>query len=199
MSIYNVVVLCMITGPVSLVITNQVNGHFAFITFTIICCCFLTMILVFVPKIVELVRRRGAQMAFGSNTNGTFHDNLSVQEQQEKFQKLTQENDELMTKISEKDSQIEEIRKQIEEITKIRRNASQKTNKKAVRIREPDEEEFEELNPETAENEEELEEANVETSANETTAVLESSTTSTTNPPVTSPNKKDVELYESYL
>lgn len=202
MSIYNVVVLCMITGPVSLVITNQVNGHFAFITFTIICCCFLTMILVFVPKIVELVRRRGAQMAFGSNTNGTFHDNLSVQEQQEKFQKLTQENDELMTKISEKDSQIEEIRKQIEEITKIRRNASQKTNKKAVRIREPDEEEFEELNPETAENEEEVEEttANNEISANETTAVLESKeSTSTTNPTTSPSNKKDVELYESYL
>ena len=103
MSIYNVVILCMITGPVSLVITNQVNGHFAFIAFTIICCCFLTMILVFVPKIVELVRRRGTQMAFaGSHTNGTFYDNMSIQEQQEKFQKLTQENDELMSKISEK-------------------------------------------------------------------------------------------------
>lgn len=53
------------------------------------------MILVFVPKIVELVRRRGAQMIIGSQ-NGTFHDNMSIQEQQEKFQKLTQENDELM-------------------------------------------------------------------------------------------------------
>ena len=107
-----------------------------------------------------------------------------------------------MTKISEKDSQIEEIRKQIEEITKIRRNASQKTNKKAVRIREPDEEEFEELNPETAENEEEVEEttANNEISANETTAVLESKeSTSTTNPTTSPSNKKDVELYESYL
>lgn len=172
---------------------TQVNGHFAFITFTIICCCFLTMILVFVPKIVELVRRRGAQMAFGSNTNGTFHDNLSVQEQQEKFQKLTQENDELMTKISEKDSQIEEIRKQIEEITKIRRNASQKTNKKAVRIREPDEEEFEELNPEDETT------ANNETTANETTAVLESKESTSSPNQATSPNKKDVELYESYL
>lgn len=86
----------MITGPVSLVITNQVNGHFAFIAFTIICCCFLTMALVFTPKIVELVRRRGAQMAFGgSHMNGTFHETLSPQEQQEKFQRLAQENDEL--------------------------------------------------------------------------------------------------------
>uniref|UniRef100_T1KDL7 G-protein coupled receptors family 3 profile domain-containing protein n=1 Tax=Tetranychus urticae TaxID=32264 RepID=T1KDL7_TETUR len=38
MSIYNVVILCMITGPVSLVIVNHVDAHFAFITFTIIFC-----------------------------------------------------------------------------------------------------------------------------------------------------------------
>ena len=196
MSVYNVVILCVITAPVSLVISNQTLGHFAFIAFTILCCSFLTMILVFVPKIVELVRRRGAQAFMSSNTNGTFHDNMSIQEQQEKFQKLSQENDELMTKISEKDSQIEEIRKQIEEITKLRRNASQKqtVHKKAVRIREPEEEEeFEELNAEEDEEEEENEET-IENTVNETSAVEESTTitaATTTN--------KEAELYESYL
>ena len=56
-------ILCLITGPVSHVIEDQVNAHFAFIGLTIIFCCFLTMALVFVPKIVELVRVRG-----GSNS-----------------------------------------------------------------------------------------------------------------------------------
>ena len=158
----------MITGPVSLVITNQVNGHFAFIAFTIICCCFLTLALVFTPKIVELARRRGAQMAFGgSHLNGTFHETLSLQEQQDKFQKLVQENDDLtvsqteknalfesvifnqnlsfdQNKIAEKEHQIEDVRKQIEEITRQRRQQriewQTKGVKKAVRICEPESE-----------------------------------------------------------
>ena len=78
MSIYNVVVsvcwgikglkkcaylylfqiLCLITGPVSLVINNQVNSHFAFIALTIIFCCFLSMALIFIPKIIEVVRHQ---------------------------------------------------------------------------------------------------------------------------------------------
>ena len=51
-------ILCLITGPVSLVIDNQVNSHFAFIALTIIFCCFLSMALIFIPKIVEIVRHQ---------------------------------------------------------------------------------------------------------------------------------------------
>lgn len=85
-----------------------------------------------------------------------------------------------------KDNQIEEIRKQIEEITKTRRTASQKTNKKAVRIKEPDEE-FEELQPDDEEliNEDTNETTNEIT--NETSAIESLSA------------KKEAELYESYL
>ncbi|RWS04643.1 gamma-aminobutyric acid type B receptor subunit 1-like protein, partial [Dinothrombium tinctorium] len=139
MSIYNVVVLCMITGPVSLVISNQTDAHFAFIAFTIIFCCFISMALIFTPKIVELVRKRNAQLAFGgSHMNGTFHDTLTSQEQEERFQRLTLESEELSSKIAEKDAQIEEIKREIEKLSKERRMKENLQKRKAVRIQEPD-------------------------------------------------------------
>jgi gamma-aminobutyric acid type B receptor len=93
MSVYNVVILCTITGPVSIVISNQVNAHFAFIAFTIIFCCFMSMALVFVPKISEIVRRRGAHGL--SQGNGTFHDTMTTKEEEEKLERLVQENEDL--------------------------------------------------------------------------------------------------------
>lgn len=51
MSIYNVVVLCLITAPVTLVISAQQDASFAFVALAIIFCCFLSMALVFVPKV----------------------------------------------------------------------------------------------------------------------------------------------------
>ncbi|KAK8378896.1 hypothetical protein O3P69_009556 [Scylla paramamosain] len=61
MSIYNVVVLCLITAPVTLVISAQQDASFAFVSFAIIFCCFLSMALVFIPKIIEVLQHpRGA-------------------------------------------------------------------------------------------------------------------------------------------
>ena len=51
-------ILCLITGPVSLVIDNQVNSHFAFIALAIIFCCFLSMALIFIPKIMEIINHQ---------------------------------------------------------------------------------------------------------------------------------------------
>ncbi|CAG2123009.1 unnamed protein product, partial [Medioppia subpectinata] len=120
MSIYNVVILCLITGPVSQVIEDQVNAHFAFIALAIIFCCFLTMALVFVPKVVELVRRRGGPNAGlnGSGINGTFHETMTSREEEERFNRITLENQELKEKIFEKERQIEEIKTKIELLAK---------------------------------------------------------------------------------
>lgn len=101
MSVYNVVVLCMITGPVSLVISNQVNAHFAFIAFTIIFCCFLSMALVFAPKIAELVRRRGSHGFGAHGTNGTFNETMTSKEEEERLERLLQENEELKVRSKE--------------------------------------------------------------------------------------------------
>lgn len=51
MSIYNVVVLCLITAPVTLVIASQQDAAFAFVSLAIVFCCFLSMALIFVPKV----------------------------------------------------------------------------------------------------------------------------------------------------
>jgi len=53
MAIYNVVVLCLITAPVIMVIASQQDASFAFEALAIIFCCFLSMALVFVPKVVK--------------------------------------------------------------------------------------------------------------------------------------------------
>lgn len=55
MSIYNVVVLCLITAPVSLVISSQADASFAFVTAALVFCCFLSMALIFVPKVIALL------------------------------------------------------------------------------------------------------------------------------------------------
>ncbi|XP_054160716.1 gamma-aminobutyric acid type B receptor subunit 1-like [Oppia nitens] len=147
MSIYNVVILCLITGPVSQVIEDQVNAHFAFIALAIIFCCFLTMALVFVPKIVELVRiRSGPNSGInGSGINGTFHETMTSREEEERFNRLSLENQELKEKISEKEKQIEEIKSKIEVMAKqqqeLRKSEESKqlcVKRKAVRIQEPD-------------------------------------------------------------
>ncbi|KAG6447591.1 hypothetical protein O3G_MSEX005066 [Manduca sexta] len=55
MSIYNVVVLCLITAPVTLVIASQQDAAFAFVSLAIVFCCFLSMALIFVPKVSSAI------------------------------------------------------------------------------------------------------------------------------------------------
>ncbi|KPM06518.1 gamma-aminobutyric acid type B receptor subunit 1-like protein, partial [Sarcoptes scabiei] len=142
MSIYNVVILCLITAPVSLVIDNQVNSHFAFIGLTIIFCCFLSMALIFTPKIVIIVQHR---QNLAAGINNVFHETMSTKEEEERFLRLNSENDELKLKIAEKEKQIEEVKKKIDQLAKEQmerkrneeRSEVKTITKKAVRIQEP--------------------------------------------------------------
>lgn len=54
MSIYNVVVTCLITTPVIMVTASQQDASFAFVALSVIFCCFLSMALIFVPKVRNL-------------------------------------------------------------------------------------------------------------------------------------------------
>ena len=56
MSIYNVAILCIITAPVTMVIADQENATFAFVSLANVFCCYLSMALVFVPKVSNTVR-----------------------------------------------------------------------------------------------------------------------------------------------
>lgn len=61
MSIYNVVVLCLITAPVGMVIASQQDASFAFVALAVIFCCFLSMLLIFVPKVSTNISLAKAQ------------------------------------------------------------------------------------------------------------------------------------------
>lgn len=58
MSIYNVVVLCLITAPVAMVIASQQDASFVFMSLAVIFCCFLSMLLIFVPKVCTRIIAR---------------------------------------------------------------------------------------------------------------------------------------------
>jgi gamma-aminobutyric acid type B receptor len=56
MSIYNIAVLCLITAPVAMVIASQQDASFAFVALAVIFCCFLSMLLIFVPKVSKIIQ-----------------------------------------------------------------------------------------------------------------------------------------------
>ncbi|XP_066967377.1 gamma-aminobutyric acid type B receptor subunit 1 isoform X3 [Macrobrachium rosenbergii] len=113
MSIYNVVVLCLITAPVTLVISAQQDAAFAFVSLAIIFCCFLSMALVFVPKIVEVVRHPGERV----ESTG---DSAPSKEEEERYQKLMQENEDMQRLIAEKEEKIRLLKLKLQERAAIR-------------------------------------------------------------------------------
>ena len=95
MSIYNVVVLCLITAPVTMVIASQQDASFTFVALAIIFCCFLSMALIFVPKVIEVIRhpKDKAESKYNPDVGMS-------KEDEEKYQKLVSENDELQKLIA---------------------------------------------------------------------------------------------------
>lgn len=134
MCIYNVAIMCFITGPVSLVnlMRQQANYHYLFVSMTIIFCCSLSMVLIFIPKVAEYMRRRkrrsqhassGTASSAGSNI---IQDERSSRDDEEQLNRLEKENRELAEKIREKDSQMKAMIARIEEAReKASRNLEQ--------------------------------------------------------------------------
>ncbi|XP_068081779.1 gamma-aminobutyric acid type B receptor subunit 1 [Anabrus simplex] len=110
MSIYNVVVLCMITAPVTMVIASQQDASFAFVALAIIFCCFLSMALIFVPKVIEVIRhpRDKAESKYNPDVGMT-------KEDEEKYQKLVAENEELQKLIAAKEEKIRLLKQRLQE------------------------------------------------------------------------------------
>ncbi|XP_076653865.1 gamma-aminobutyric acid type B receptor subunit 1 isoform X2 [Halictus rubicundus] len=110
MSIYNVVVLCLITAPVTMVIASQQDASFAFVALAIIFCCFLSMALIFVPKMIEVIRHPKDKAESKNNT-----DVGMAKEDEEKYQKLLKENDELQKLIAAKEEKIKVLKQMLAE------------------------------------------------------------------------------------
>ncbi|XP_037911823.1 gamma-aminobutyric acid type B receptor subunit 1 isoform X3 [Hermetia illucens] len=110
MSIYNVVVLCLITAPVAMVIASQQDASFAFIALAVIFCCFLSMLLIFVPKVIEVIRHPKDKAESKYNP-----DSGISKEDEERYQKLVTENEELQRLIAQKEEKIRILRQRLVE------------------------------------------------------------------------------------
>ncbi|KAK7868503.1 hypothetical protein R5R35_001911 [Gryllus longicercus] len=110
MSIYNVVVLCVITAPVTMVIASQQDASFAFVALAIIFCCFLSMALIFVPKVIEVIQhpRDKAESKYNPDVGMS-------KEDEEKYQKLVAENEELQKLITAKEEKIRILKLRLQE------------------------------------------------------------------------------------
>lgn len=105
MSIYNVVVLCVITAPISLIIGNQQDATFAFVSLAIVLCSFLSMGLIFVPKMMELAKhpqRDGQEIR-------SLTDSLVSREEEERHQRMVCENEQLKKQIAEMEDRVKEL------------------------------------------------------------------------------------------
>ena len=102
MSIYNVVVLCLITAPVSLVISSQADASFAFVTAALVFCCFLSMALIFVPKVVEVIRNPDRP----EDADDQDTDQAVSKEEEERYRKLQQENEQLQQLIASREQKL---------------------------------------------------------------------------------------------
>lgn len=119
MCIYNVAIMCFITGPVSLVnlMRQQANYHYLFVSIPIIFSCSLSIGLISVTKVVECLRRRRKRAAGATGAGGVpiIQDERSSRDDEEQFNRLEKENRELAEKIREKDSQMKAMIARIEE------------------------------------------------------------------------------------
>ncbi|XP_055682900.1 gamma-aminobutyric acid type B receptor subunit 1 [Lutzomyia longipalpis] len=110
MSIYNVVVLCLITAPVAMVIASQQDASFAFVALAVIFCCFLSMLLIFVPKVIEVIRHPKDKAESKYNPDAGIS-----KEDEERYQKLQSENDDLQKLIAQKEEKIRILRQRLSE------------------------------------------------------------------------------------
>uniref|UniRef100_A0A3P9L938 Gamma-aminobutyric acid (GABA) B receptor, 1b n=1 Tax=Oryzias latipes TaxID=8090 RepID=A0A3P9L938_ORYLA len=112
MAIYNVAVLCLITAPVTMILSSQQDASFAFASLAIIFSVYITLVVLFIPKMRRLITRGEWQsdaqetVKSGSSTNN--HD-------EEKSRQLERENQELEKIIQEKEERVSELRNQLSE------------------------------------------------------------------------------------
>ncbi|XP_060523706.1 gamma-aminobutyric acid type B receptor subunit 1 isoform X2 [Cylas formicarius] len=110
LTIYNVVLLCLITAPVTMVISSQQDASFAFVSLAITFCCFLCMALIFLPKVIAVISRSSDKAESKYNP-----DERPSKEDEEKYQKLVSDNEELQRLIAQKEEKIKLMRERLVE------------------------------------------------------------------------------------
>ncbi|XP_021115836.1 gamma-aminobutyric acid type B receptor subunit 1 isoform X6 [Heterocephalus glaber] len=130
MAIYNVAVLCLITAPVTMILSSQQDAAFAFAALAIVFSSYITLVVLFVPKPLlccpclhacpqmrRLITRGEWQseaqdtMKTGSSTNNN---------EEEKARLLEKENRELEKVVAEKEERVSELRHQLQSRQQLR-------------------------------------------------------------------------------
>uniref|UniRef100_UPI001EAF31E0 gamma-aminobutyric acid type B receptor subunit 1-like n=1 Tax=Oncorhynchus gorbuscha TaxID=8017 RepID=UPI001EAF31E0 len=106
-------VLCMITAPVTMILSSQQDASFAFSSLAIVFSVYITLVVLFVPKMRRLITRgewqsdtQETMKTQGSSTNNN---------DEEKSRQLERENKELQKIIQEKEERVSELRNQLVE------------------------------------------------------------------------------------
>ncbi|XP_052221430.1 gamma-aminobutyric acid type B receptor subunit 1-like isoform X3 [Dreissena polymorpha] len=118
MSIYNVVVLCVITVPIVLIIESQQDATFAFVALAIMLCSFLSMGLIFGPKVLEILRNPKRN----PHEVRSLTESVVGKEEEERYQKLLTENEQLKKQIAEMEAHVRELNVQLQ--VKIRQRVN---------------------------------------------------------------------------
>ncbi|XP_031622925.1 gamma-aminobutyric acid type B receptor subunit 1 isoform X2 [Contarinia nasturtii] len=119
MSIYNVVLFSFITAPVAMVIASQQDASFAFMALAVIFCCFLSMLLIFVPKVIEVVQNPHDKPESKYNPDAGIS-----KEDEERYQKLVKENEELQRLIVQKEDKIRILQQRLREREQANKSSS---------------------------------------------------------------------------
>ncbi|XP_074928174.1 gamma-aminobutyric acid type B receptor subunit 1-like [Chelonoidis abingdonii] len=110
-------VLCLITAPVTMILNSQQDAAFAFTSLAIVFSSYITLVVLFVPKMRRLITRGEWQseqqdtMKTGSSTNNN---------EEEKSRLLEKENRELEKIIAEKEERVSELRQQLQDRQQLR-------------------------------------------------------------------------------
>ncbi|CAB3400199.1 unnamed protein product [Caenorhabditis bovis] len=112
LAIYNVAVVSLVTAPVvTLFIHGQANAHFAFIALTVLICTYISICLIFGPKIHNIVKVPPGNEEI--QQNGAAQSRLSSADQK-RFDLLKAENEALQKQIEEKEKRIHQCRERLD-------------------------------------------------------------------------------------
>ncbi|KAL4219318.1 Gamma-aminobutyric acid type B receptor subunit 1 [Mactra antiquata] len=130
MSIYNVVVLCVIVVPIVLIIKSQQDASFAFVALAIILCSFLSLGLIFGPKVLEIVRnpRRNTQEI------RSLTESAVGKEEEERHEKLVTENEQLKKQIAEMEERVRTLNKQLQDKMRQRVKLTNHVNENNLKV-----------------------------------------------------------------
>jgi len=107
----------MITAPVILVIGNQQNASYCFISLANLFCCYLSMALIFIPKITFI--RQHAH-----DPREKEDDEKENAEQERKYRELLKINEDLQKKVAEKEQRLSLLKKFLADKKQKEKNAA---------------------------------------------------------------------------